>query len=264
MWKEDDASKGLGMKIVEVKPGYAMLTMTVQPHMVNGERIAHGGFIFLLADSTFAFACNCAIERAVAAQCDVAFIRPASSATCWSRPRGKFRAGPVRNLRCARHRGRCRDRGVRGHSCTIAGRGCRVRRRGHTKIARRETVMAMARMKSSGSGYSAELDEAERASRDEIMALQTKRLAWSLACLRQRRALRKAFDAAGVHPSDFRQLSDLAKFPFTVKTDLATTIPSRCSPSLAKSWSASMRPRARPASRSWSDIPRAISTSGRT
>src|SRR3954462_3599730 len=76
MWKEDDASKGLGMKIVEVKPGFAALTMTVEPHMVNGQRIAHGGFIFLLADSTFAFACNSHNQRAVAAQCDIAFVRP--------------------------------------------------------------------------------------------------------------------------------------------------------------------------------------------
>ena len=76
MWKEDDASKGLGMKIVEVKPGFATLTMTVEPHMVNGQRIAHGGFIFLLADSTFAFACNSHNQRAVAAQCDITFIRP--------------------------------------------------------------------------------------------------------------------------------------------------------------------------------------------
>ncbi len=76
MWKEDDASQGLGMKIVEVKPGQATLTMTVQPHMVNGQRIAHGGFIFLLADSTFAFACNSHNERAVAAQCNISFIRP--------------------------------------------------------------------------------------------------------------------------------------------------------------------------------------------
>jgi len=76
MWKEDDASKGLGMKIVEIKPGQATMTMVVQPHMVNGQRIAHGGFIFLLADSTFAFACNSRNERAVAAQCDITFIRP--------------------------------------------------------------------------------------------------------------------------------------------------------------------------------------------
>jgi acyl-CoA thioesterase len=76
MWKEDDASKGLGMEIIEIGPGYARLSMTVRPEMVNGQRIAHGGFIFLLADSTFAFACNSRNERAVAAQCDITFIRP--------------------------------------------------------------------------------------------------------------------------------------------------------------------------------------------
>ena len=76
MWREDDASKGLGMEILAVGPGHATLTMTVQPHMVNGQRIAHGGFIFLLADSTFAFACNSRNERTVAAQCDITFIKP--------------------------------------------------------------------------------------------------------------------------------------------------------------------------------------------
>jgi acyl-CoA thioesterase len=76
MWKEDDASKGLGMEILQIKPGEAVLTMTVKPHMVNGQGIAHGGFIFTLADSAFAFACNSHNERAVAAQCNIAFIRP--------------------------------------------------------------------------------------------------------------------------------------------------------------------------------------------
>jgi acyl-CoA thioesterase len=76
MWKEDDASKGLGMKIVEVKQGQATLAMTVKPHMVNGHGIAHGGFIFLLADSAFAFACNSHNERTVAAHCDISFIKP--------------------------------------------------------------------------------------------------------------------------------------------------------------------------------------------
>jgi acyl-CoA thioesterase len=76
MWKDDDASRGLGMKIVEIKPGQATLTMTVEPHMVNGQRIAHGGFIFALADSAFAFACNSHNERAVAAQGNITFIRP--------------------------------------------------------------------------------------------------------------------------------------------------------------------------------------------
>src|SRR5258708_22455360 len=86
--------------------------------------------------------------------------------------------------------------------------------------------MASTNPKSSGSGYSAEMDEAERASRDEMTALQTRRLAWTLAHAYDNVAhYKKAFDAAGVHPSDFRQLSDLAKFPFTVKTDLRDNYP---------------------------------------
>jgi acyl-CoA thioesterase len=76
MWKQDDASSGLGMSIVDIGPGRATLSMTVQPHMVNGQRIAHGGFIFTLADSAFAFACNSHNDKAVAAQGDITFIRP--------------------------------------------------------------------------------------------------------------------------------------------------------------------------------------------
>jgi acyl-CoA thioesterase len=76
MWKEDDASQGLGMEILDVKAGQATLAMTVVPLMVNGHGIAHGGFIFLLADSAFAFACNSHNERTVAAQCNISFIKP--------------------------------------------------------------------------------------------------------------------------------------------------------------------------------------------
>src|SRR6201984_1896604 len=86
--------------------------------------------------------------------------------------------------------------------------------------------MASTNLKTRGSGYSAELDDAERASRDEIMALQTKRLAWSLAHAYENVAhYKKAFGKAGVHPSDFKVLADLAKFPFTVKTDLRDNYP---------------------------------------
>jgi acyl-CoA thioesterase len=76
MWQEDDASRGLGMELVEVTSGRATLAMTIKPHMVNGQRIAHGGFIFTLADSAFAFACNSHNERVVAAQGNITFIRP--------------------------------------------------------------------------------------------------------------------------------------------------------------------------------------------
>jgi acyl-CoA thioesterase len=76
MWAEDDGSKGLGMEIVEIGPGFATLAMTVRADMVNGQRIAHGGFIFTLADSAFAFACNSHNERVVAAQGQITFIKP--------------------------------------------------------------------------------------------------------------------------------------------------------------------------------------------
>jgi acyl-CoA thioesterase len=76
MWNEDDASGALGMEIVDIGPGRATLTMTVRPDMVNGQRIAHGGFIFTLADSAFAFACNSHNDRAIAAQGNITFIRP--------------------------------------------------------------------------------------------------------------------------------------------------------------------------------------------
>ncbi|MGY4344257.1 phenylacetate-CoA ligase [Bradyrhizobium sp. GM7.3] len=86
--------------------------------------------------------------------------------------------------------------------------------------------MALTRLKEGGNTYKAELDAHERASRDEIMALQVQRLAWSLKHAYDNVAhYRKAFDAAGVRPSDFRELSDLAKFPFTVKTDLRDNYP---------------------------------------
>src|SRR5258707_13969232 len=86
--------------------------------------------------------------------------------------------------------------------------------------------MVSTNLKSRASGYSAEMDDSERASRDEIMALQLKRLAWSLAHAYENVAhYKRAFDKAGVHPTDFKQLSDLATFPFTAKTDLRDNSP---------------------------------------
>jgi phenylacetate-CoA ligase len=74
--------------------------------------------------------------------------------------------------------------------------------------------------------YRAEMDDIEKASRDEVMALQKKRLAWSLAHAYDNVAhYRKAFDKAGVHPKDFNQLPDLATFPFTTKLDLRDNYP---------------------------------------
>ena len=86
--------------------------------------------------------------------------------------------------------------------------------------------MASSKAQFSPSHDAGEMDEAERASRDEILALQTKRLAWTLGHAYENVAhTKKAFDRAGVHPGDFRQLSDLKNFPFTVKTDLRDNYP---------------------------------------
>jgi acyl-CoA thioesterase len=77
MWAEDNASRGLGMELLEVGPGRARVAMTVTATMVNGHGICHGGFIFTLADSAFAFACNSYGQRVVAHHCSVTFIAPA-------------------------------------------------------------------------------------------------------------------------------------------------------------------------------------------
>lgn len=76
MWAEDRASTGLGMRLISVGPGRATLAMTIQDTMVNGHGICHGGFIFTLADSAFAFACNAHGDRAVAQHCAITFLRP--------------------------------------------------------------------------------------------------------------------------------------------------------------------------------------------
>jgi len=76
MWHEDNASNALGMEILDVGAGRATLAMVVSSDMVNGHGIAHGGFIFTLADSTFAFASNSYNERAVAAQGNITFVKP--------------------------------------------------------------------------------------------------------------------------------------------------------------------------------------------
>ena len=77
MWANDKASKGLGMEIAHVESGLATLTMSVRGDMTNGQDICHGGFIFTLADSAFAFACNGYNQFTVAQRCSVDFIAPA-------------------------------------------------------------------------------------------------------------------------------------------------------------------------------------------
>jgi acyl-CoA thioesterase len=76
MWADDAASAGLGMVLESVGPGRATMAMEVMAHMVNGHGTCHGGFIFALADSAFAFACNSRNDRAVASHCSISYLRP--------------------------------------------------------------------------------------------------------------------------------------------------------------------------------------------
>ena len=77
MYARDSASQGLGMRIISVAPGFAALTMTVRADMLNGHVTCHGGFIFALADSAFAFACNSHNLTTVAAGCTIEYLLPA-------------------------------------------------------------------------------------------------------------------------------------------------------------------------------------------
>jgi len=76
MFAQDAASKALGIIIGAIKPGSATATMTVTDAMLNGYKTCHGGMIFSLADSAFAFACNSQNQAAVAAGCTIDFLRP--------------------------------------------------------------------------------------------------------------------------------------------------------------------------------------------
>jgi acyl-CoA thioesterase len=73
----DAASRMLGMRLIEVRPGYARLTMQVSGDMVNGHRACHGGLIFSLADSAFAVSCNSHNDNTVAAAASIDFVAPA-------------------------------------------------------------------------------------------------------------------------------------------------------------------------------------------
>jgi acyl-CoA thioesterase len=77
MYDADLASRHLGIRIEQVAPGRATAHMQVRDTMLNGHAVCHGGYVFLLADSAFAFACNTYGPTTVAAACDVVFLGPA-------------------------------------------------------------------------------------------------------------------------------------------------------------------------------------------
>src|SRR5579875_2288170 len=77
MWAEFAASRCLGMELLEEAQGRAHLVMLTTEQMVNGHGICHAGYIFIMADSAFAFACNTYNERVLASQASISFLRPA-------------------------------------------------------------------------------------------------------------------------------------------------------------------------------------------
>jgi phenylacetic acid degradation protein PaaD len=77
LWRGDAASRQLGMKVESCAPGRATVSMRIRSDMVNGHGICHGGLIFALADSAFAFACNSYGDNTVAAGAAIEFLSPA-------------------------------------------------------------------------------------------------------------------------------------------------------------------------------------------
>ena len=77
MYSRDRAAQALGIRIVRVQPGASLLTMAVRSDMVNGHHICHGGMIFSLADTAFAYACNSYNKNTVASACHIDFLAPA-------------------------------------------------------------------------------------------------------------------------------------------------------------------------------------------
>src|SRR5262245_8769109 len=76
LWRGDSASRGLGMVVESCGAGRATVTMRIRADMVNGHGICHGGLIFALADSAFAFACNSYGDNTVAAGAAIEFLAP--------------------------------------------------------------------------------------------------------------------------------------------------------------------------------------------
>jgi acyl-CoA thioesterase len=78
MFAADTASRDtMGMQLLYCKPGEASMRMSIEDKHLNGHQMCHGGFIFTLADSTFAFACNSHNNAAVASAASIEFLKPA-------------------------------------------------------------------------------------------------------------------------------------------------------------------------------------------
>lgn len=124
MYADDQATKALGISIEEVGPGRATARMRVTPEMTNGHGIAHGGYIFLLADTAFAYACNSYGPVTVAQGCEITFLRPAADGdelTASAAERARMERSGIYDVTVRRADGQVIAE-FRGHSRTVPQR----------------------------------------------------------------------------------------------------------------------------------------------
>lgn len=123
MWAEDEASQRLGMSINHIAAGTAQISMPLTKAMCNGHGTGHGGFIFTLADSAFAFACNGYNSRAVAQHCSITYIAPAREGdvlTATAREVSRFGRNGIYDIRVTDQTGNLIAE-FRGHSRLVRG-----------------------------------------------------------------------------------------------------------------------------------------------
>ena len=123
MLADDAATRHLGMEISHVAAGEATLTMTVLAFMTNGHKTCHGGYIFTLADSAFAFACNGYDQRTVAQHCSITYVAPAMEGdvlTATARERSRTGRSGIYDIGVTRADGTVIAE-FRGHSRTVPG-----------------------------------------------------------------------------------------------------------------------------------------------
>jgi acyl-CoA thioesterase len=124
MWAADSASRELGMELRDVAPGRAVLAMPVTANMVNGHGNMHGGYIFTLADSAFAFACNTYDQRTVAQHCSITYVRAGrlgDHLTAAAVERSRSGRSGIYDITVTRQDGTVIAE-FRGHSRTVEGR----------------------------------------------------------------------------------------------------------------------------------------------
>ena len=123
MWTDDSASQRLGMSLDHIAPGEATLSMTITEAMSNGHGNCHGGYIFTLADSAFAFACNSYNQRAVAQHCSVSYLIPVhigDRLTATAREVSRHGRSGIYDVRITNQDG-AQVAEFRGHSRTVKG-----------------------------------------------------------------------------------------------------------------------------------------------